>query len=63
MVFPFDIGVFFKSSSDKDRPDAQIHFAPGAGKYHKSGKDLSVMHKESNKEKLDWRKTSMIQVY
>ena len=33
-----DIGVFFKSSADKQRPDAQIHFAPGAGKYHKNGK-------------------------
>ena len=33
-----DVGVFFKSSSAKDRPDAQIHFAPGAGKYHKNGK-------------------------
>jgi len=32
-------------------------------KYHKSGKDLSIMHKESNKEKLDWQKTSIIPVY
>jgi choline dehydrogenase len=33
-----DVGVFFKSSLDKERPDAQVHFAPGAGKYHKNGK-------------------------
>ncbi len=33
-----DVGVFFKSSLDKERPDAQVHFAPGAGRYHKNGK-------------------------
>ena len=33
-----DIGAFFKSSPNKTRADAQIHFAPGAGKYHKNGK-------------------------
>lgn len=33
-----DVGVFFKTSPAKNRADAQIHFAPGAGKYHKSGK-------------------------
>lgn len=32
-----DIGVFFKTNEDVDTPNAQIHFAPGAGKYNKDG--------------------------
>tara|TARA_B100000029_G_scaffold516236_1_gene627869 strand:+ start:21155 stop:22753 length:1599 start_codon:yes stop_codon:yes gene_type:complete len=33
-----DVGVFFKTDSKLENPDAQIHFAPGAGEYDKSGK-------------------------
>ena len=32
-----DIGVFFKTNQDAKTPNAQIHFAPGAGKYNKDG--------------------------
>jgi choline dehydrogenase len=32
-----DIGVFFKTNQDYETPNAQIHFAPGAGKYNKDG--------------------------
>ncbi|MDA8925045.1 GMC family oxidoreductase N-terminal domain-containing protein [Gammaproteobacteria bacterium] len=32
-----DIGVFFKTSHSENTPNAQIHFAPGAGKYNKNG--------------------------
>ena len=32
-----DIGVFFKTNQDCETPNAQIHFAPGAGKYNKDG--------------------------
>jgi choline dehydrogenase len=38
MTYPAsDIGVFFKTNQNISRPDAQIHFAPGAGKYNKNG--------------------------
>ncbi|MDB2629103.1 GMC family oxidoreductase N-terminal domain-containing protein [Gammaproteobacteria bacterium] len=38
MTYPAsDIGVFLKTNRNISRPDAQIHFAPGAGKYHKNG--------------------------
>jgi choline dehydrogenase len=32
-----DIGVFFKTNKGFETPNAQIHFAPGAGKYNKDG--------------------------
>ena len=32
-----DIGVFFKTNENIKTPNAQIHFAPGAGKYKKDG--------------------------
>ncbi|MDO7562397.1 MAG: GMC oxidoreductase, partial [SAR86 cluster bacterium] len=32
-----DIGVFFKTNNNVKTPNAQIHFAPGAGKYNKDG--------------------------
>ena len=32
-----DIGVFFKTNQGCETPNAQIHFAPGAGKYNKDG--------------------------
>ena len=32
-----DIGVFFKTNELQETPNAQIHFAPGAGKYNKNG--------------------------
>ena len=32
-----DIGVFFKTNNSVKTPNAQIHFAPGAGKYNKDG--------------------------
>ena len=32
-----DIGVFFKTNQGFESPNAQIHFAPGAGKYNKDG--------------------------
>jgi choline dehydrogenase len=32
-----DIGVFLKTNPIVDTPNAQIHFAPGAGKYNKDG--------------------------
>jgi len=38
MTYPAsDIGVFFKTNGMQKTPNAQIHFAPGAGKYNKSG--------------------------
>ena len=38
MTYPAsDIGVFFKTNSNEKTPNAQIHFAPGAGEYKKSG--------------------------
>tara|TARA_A100001011_G_scaffold17290_1_gene17948 strand:- start:301 stop:1893 length:1593 start_codon:yes stop_codon:yes gene_type:complete len=38
MTYPAsDIGVFFKTNSEQETPNAQIHFAPGAGKYNKNG--------------------------
>ena len=38
MTYPAsDIGVFFKTSNEAKTPNAQIHFAPGAGKYNKNG--------------------------
>ena len=38
MTYPAsDIGVFFKTNRKVDTPNAQIHFAPGAGKYNKNG--------------------------
>ncbi len=38
MTYPAsDIGVFFKTKQNISRPDIQIHFAPGAGKYNKNG--------------------------
>jgi len=38
MTYPAsDIGVFFKTNDNVETPNAQIHFAPGAGKYHKNG--------------------------
>ena len=33
-----DVGVFFKLDESSQNPDFQIHFAPGAGQYHKDGK-------------------------
>ena len=32
-----DIGVFFKTNNAVETPNAQIHFAPGAGQYNKNG--------------------------
>ena len=32
-----DIGVFFKTNNEVETPNAQIHFAPGAGQYNKNG--------------------------
>ncbi len=38
MTYPAsDIGVFFKTNDTVETPNAQIHFAPGAGKYNKNG--------------------------
>ena len=38
MTYPAsDIGVFFKTNNKVETPNAQIHFAPGAGKYNKNG--------------------------
>ena len=38
MTYPAsDIGVFFKTNDKVKTPNAQIHFAPGAGKYNKNG--------------------------
>ena len=38
MTYPAsDIGVFFKTNDAVKTPNAQIHFAPGAGKYNKNG--------------------------
>src|SRR6056300_1407053 len=38
MTYPAsDIGVFFKTNDKVNTPNAQIHFAPGAGKYNKNG--------------------------
>ena len=38
MTYPAsDIGVFFKTNDEVQTPNAQIHFAPGAGKYNKNG--------------------------
>ena len=38
MTYPAsDIGVFFKTNNKAKTPNAQIHFAPGAGKYNKNG--------------------------
>jgi choline dehydrogenase len=38
MTYPAsDIGVFFKTNDEVKTPNAQIHFAPGAGKYNKNG--------------------------
>ena len=38
MTYPAsDIGVFFKTNNLAKTPNAQIHFAPGAGEYNKSG--------------------------
>ena len=38
MTYPAsDIGVFFKTNDKVETPNAQIHFAPGAGKYNKNG--------------------------
>ena len=38
MTYPAsDIGVFLKTNKKVDTPNAQIHFAPGAGKYNKNG--------------------------
>ena len=38
MTYPAsDIGVFFKTNSNEKTPNAQIHFAPGAGEYKKNG--------------------------
>ena len=38
MTYPAsDIGVFFKTNENIKTPNAQIHFAPGAGKYNKNG--------------------------
>ena len=32
------MGVFFKLDENSENPDFQVHFAPGAGEYHKDGK-------------------------
>ena len=38
MTYPAsDIGVFFKTNVNTKTPNAQVHFAPGAGKYNKNG--------------------------
>ena len=38
MTYPAsDIGVFFKTNDEVKTPNAQIHFAPGAGEYNKNG--------------------------
>jgi len=38
MTYPAsDIGVFFKTNPNEKTPNAQIHFAPGAGEYKKNG--------------------------
>ena len=38
MTYPAsDIGVFFKTNENIKTPNAQVHFAPGAGKYNKNG--------------------------
>ena len=38
MTYPAsDIGVFFKTNEFESTPNAQIHFAPGAGEYNKNG--------------------------
>ena len=38
MTYPAsDIGVFFRTNNLAKTPNAQIHFAPGAGEYNKSG--------------------------
>jgi choline dehydrogenase len=38
MTYPAsDIGVFFKTNLIEKTPNAQVHFAPGAGKYNKNG--------------------------
>ena len=38
MTYPAsDIGIFFKTNENLKTPNAQVHFAPGAGKYNKNG--------------------------
>ena len=38
MTYPAsDIGIFFKTNENIKTPNAQVHFAPGAGKYNKNG--------------------------
>ena len=38
MTYPAsDIGIFFKTNVNIKTPNAQVHFAPGAGKYNKNG--------------------------
>jgi len=38
MTYPAsDIGIFFKTNENIKTPNAQVHFAPGAGKYNKKG--------------------------
>lgn len=36
------VGAFFRTSPDLDRPDAQIHFAPAAGEYNAKGNMVPV---------------------
>jgi choline dehydrogenase len=36
------VGAFFRTSPDVDRPDAQIHFAPAAGEYNAKGNMVPV---------------------
>ncbi len=36
------VGVFFRSGDDVERPDAQIHFAPAAGEYNDKGHMTTV---------------------
>ena len=36
------VGAFFRSSDEVDRPDAQIHFAPAAGEYNEKGVMVTV---------------------
>lgn len=37
-----EVGVFFRTGDDIERPDAQIHFAPAAGEYNDKGHMVTV---------------------
>lgn len=37
-----EVGVFFRTSEEVERPDAQIHFAPAAGEYNERGTMVTV---------------------